>query len=116
MGIHTGDEYYASEAARSQFRLTHEIGQNATTYPENVGVVLPADSGLRFTVHLYASGERVPVRADVGFVFHPEGYEPKYGSWEFGAIGGIGDALDIPAGPGPRSGWTATTSCRSPGS
>ena len=48
-------------------------------------------------MHLYASGEIVPVRADVGFVFHPEGYEPKYGSWEFGAIGGIGDALDIPS-------------------
>lgn len=97
MGIHTGDEYYASDGDRAQFRLTHEIGQNATTYPEDVGVVLPADSELKFTVHLYASGEVVPVRADVGFVFHPEGYTPKYESWEFGAIGGIGDGLDIPA-------------------
>ena len=97
MGIHTGDEYYASEEGRSQFRLTHEIGQNATTYPEDVGVVLPANSELKFTVHLYASGEVVPLRADIGFVFHPEGYKPKYDSWEFGAIGGIGDGLDIPA-------------------
>ena len=97
MGIHTGDEYYASDDGRAQFRLTHEIGQNATTYPEDVGVVLPAGSELKFTVHLYASGEVVPLRADIGFVFHPEGYKPKYDSWEFGAIGGIGDGLDIPA-------------------
>ena len=97
MGVHTGDEYYASDEGRAQFRLTHEIGQNATTYPEEVGVVLPAGSELKFTVHLYASGEVVPVRADIGFVFHPEGYKPTYDSWEFGAIGGVGDALDIPA-------------------
>ena len=97
MGIHTGDEYYASDEGRAQFRLTHEIGQNATTYPEQVGVILPAGSDLKFTVHLYASGEVVPIRADIGFVFHPEGYKPKFDSWEFGAIGGIGDGLDIPA-------------------
>ena len=96
MGIHSGDEYYASDEGRAQFRLTHEIGQNATTYPEDVGVVLPGGSELKFTVHLYASGEIVPVRADIGFVFHPEGFEPRFDSWEFGAIGGIGDGLDIP--------------------
>ena len=98
MGIHSGEEYYASEEGRAQFRLTHEIGQNATIYPDDVGVVLPGGSELRFTVHLYASGVEVPVRADVGFRFHPEGYRPKYESWEFSYVGGIGDALDIPAG------------------
>ena len=42
LGIHSGDEYYASEDDRAQFRLTHEIGQNATTYPNDVGSMLPA--------------------------------------------------------------------------
>jgi hypothetical protein len=97
MGIHTGDEYYASDEDQAQFRLTHEIGQNATTYPDEIGVILPAASELKFTVHLYAAGVPVPVRADIGFKLHPKGYEPKFKSWEFSYVGGIGDALDIPS-------------------
>ncbi len=96
LGIHTGDQYYESEEGRAQFRLTHEIGQNATIYPDDVGVLLPAGSELRFTTHLFAAGVPVPVRADVGFKLHPKGYKPKYQSWEFGAVGG--DVIDIPAG------------------
>jgi len=96
LGIHTGDEYYASEEGRAQFRLTHEIGQNATFYPDDVGVILPAGSSLRFTTHYYAAGVEIPVRADVGFKLHPKGYKPKYQSWEFGSI--AGDIIDIPAG------------------
>ncbi len=98
MGIHTGEQYYESDKDRAQFRLTHEIGQNATIYPDDVGVILPAGSELKFTVHLYAAGVSVPVRADIGFKLHPKGYQPKYKSWEFSYVGGIGDALDIPAG------------------
>ncbi len=118
MGIHTGDEYYASEENRAQFRLTHEIGQNATIFPDDVGVILPADSELKFTVHLYAAGVAVPVRADIGFTLHPVGYQPKFQSWEFTHVGGVGDALDIRAGDGnarfdgfyimPRPGILAT--------
>jgi hypothetical protein len=96
LGIHTGELYYESEEGRAQFRLTHEIGQNATVYPEGVGVILPAGSELRFTTHLFAAGVPVPVRADVGFTFHPKGYKPKYQSWEFGSVGG--DTIDIPGG------------------
>ena len=98
LGIHSGDEYYSSEEGRSQFRLTHEIGQNATIYPDDIGVILPAGTELKFTAHLFASGVPVPVRADVGFKLHPAGYQPKYESWEFSYVGGVGDGLDIPAG------------------
>jgi hypothetical protein len=96
LGIHTGELYYESEDGRAQFRLTHEIGQNATIYPNDVGVVLAAGSELRFTTHLYAAGVEIPVRADVGFTFHPKGWKPKYQSWEFGSVGGA--VIDIPAG------------------
>jgi hypothetical protein len=95
LGIHTGDLYYESEEGRAQFRFTHEIGQNATVYPNDVGVILPAGSELRFTTHLFAAGEPVRVRADVGFKFHPKGYKPKYESWEFGSVGGE-TPIDIP--------------------
>ena len=97
LGIHTGDLYYESEEGRAQFRFTHEIGQNATFYPNDVGVILPAGSQFRFTTHLFAAGEPVRVRADVGFKFHPKGYKPKYENWEFGSIGG-GALIDIPGG------------------
>ena len=81
---------------RDGFRLTYEIGQNATVYPADTGVVLEAGCELNFSVHLFASGEPVPVRADVGFVFHPAGWEPKYMQSGFTVVGGIGDGLDIP--------------------
>jgi hypothetical protein len=97
LGIHTGDLYYESEEGRAQFRFTHEIGQNATFYPNDVGVILPAGSQFRFTTHLFAAGEPVRVRADVGFKFHPKGYKPKYENWEFGSIAG-GTLIDIPGG------------------
>ena len=97
LGIHTGDLYYESEEGRAQFRFTHEIGQNATFYPNDVGVILPAGSQFRFTTHLFAAGEPVQVRADVGFKFHPKGYKPKYENWEFGSIAG-GTLIDIPGG------------------
>jgi hypothetical protein len=96
LGIHTGEQYYESEEGRAQFRLTHEIGQNATIYPNDVGVVLPAGSELRFTTHLFAAGVPLKVSADVGFTFHPKGYKPKYQSWAFGSVGG--DTIDIPGG------------------
>jgi hypothetical protein len=97
LGIHTGEQYYESEEGRAQFRFTHEIGQNATFYPKDVGVVLPAGSQFRFTTHLFAAGEPVKVRADVGFILHPKGWKPKYQNWEFGSIGG-GALIDIPGG------------------
>ena len=83
---------------RSRFRMVYSLGQNATIYPDDTGVVLAAGSELRFTVHLYSNGVIVPVRADVGFVFHPAGYEPKYKQSGFLAMGNIQDGLDIPAG------------------
>lgn len=42
----------------------------------------------------------MPVRADVGFKFHPKGYQPKYAQSGFVSMGQIGDGLDIPAGRG----------------
>ncbi len=97
LGIHTGNLYYESEEGRAQFRFTHEIGQNATFYPNDVGVLLPAGAQFRFTTHLFAAGEPIRVRADVGFVLHPKGYKPKYENWEFGSIGGD-TPIDIPGG------------------
>jgi len=61
-----------------EFSLVHELGQNATVYPDDVGVLLPAGSFLAFRVHTHATGKDVDVRLDVGFKLHPKGYKPKY--------------------------------------
>ncbi len=102
IGVHSS-EVFAEQTDlsledRSRFRMVYSLGQNATIYPDSTGVVLAAGSELRFTVHLYSNGVIVPVRADVGFVFHPEGYEPKYKQSGFLFMGIIQDGLDIPAG------------------
>ena len=102
IGVHSSEVFTEQDDLsledRSRFRMVYSLGQNATIYPDSTGVVLAADSALRFTVHLYASGAVIPVRADVGFVFHPEGYQPKYKQSGFLAMGNARDALDIPAG------------------
>jgi hypothetical protein len=60
------------------FFLVHEVGQNATNYPEVLGVRLPANSSLNWDLHLHSIGVEVPFRIDVAFQFHPKGWEPKY--------------------------------------
>ena len=63
----------------NEFTLVHELGQNPTVYPDEVGVLLPADSVITFnSMHLHSIGREVRARLDVGFTLHPAGYEPKY--------------------------------------
>ena len=81
------------------FNITHELGQNATHFPDWVGIKLPADSVLTYDrMHYHSVGTEVRVRVDTAFELHPEGYEPKY-MQGFGAQSGAFDLeLDIPAG------------------
>ncbi len=82
------------------FGMTHEAGQNATIYPDELGIALRADSSLNWRIHTHSFGKEVVVRLDVAFKFHPPGFTPKY-VVKTAAIGGAGLAfhdLDIPAG------------------
>ena len=84
------------------FYLIYELGQNATVYPKNTGVLLKADSALTYTVHMHSIGVETPVRVDVGFVFHPKGFEPQYSQsgYNAGLVGGsqVREDLIMPAG------------------
>mgnify|MGYP001465420052 CR=1 FL=1 len=100
-GVHSSEAFTEQSGPlenRSRFRMVYSLGQNATVYPDHTGVLLEAGAELRFTIHLYSSGQEMPVRADVGFKFHPKGYKPKYAQSGFISMGAIGDGLDIPAG------------------
>ena len=85
-------------ASEDAFRLTWELGQNTTVFPDAVGVPLPADSVITFdSMHLHSIGEEVRARIDVAFQLHPEGYEPKYSQRSRAMSGSFDFALDIPS-------------------
>jgi hypothetical protein len=80
------------------FSMTHEVGQNATIFPDDVGVLVPAESLLTWDVHLHSVGKEVPVRIDVAFKFHPKEYKPKYVQRTVQMTLASQADLDIPAG------------------
>mgnify|MGYP001446467405 CR=1 FL=1 len=102
-GISTGSGMREDDTAEGRslngFAITHEAGQNATSYPNELGVVLPANSKIHWRMHTHAFGREVVVRLDVAFRFHPKGFKPKY-ELKTTAIGGdlSNHDLDIPAG------------------
>ena len=85
------------EGVEGSFAMTHEAGQNATKYADGLGVLLPAESSLHWRVHTHSFGEEVVTRLDVGFKFHPDGYQPKYNAPGPGIFLTFND-LDIPGG------------------
>ncbi len=55
----------------------HEVGRNADVFDEEAGILLRAGSQLIFpSTHLHSNGTDTKARLDVGFKFHPKGYEP----------------------------------------
>jgi hypothetical protein len=79
------------------FNVVYEVGQNATIYPDTLGVKLAAGSVLNWDVHLHSIGTEMPFQIEVGFKLHPKGYEPKYTSAGIFGVFPTYD-LDIPAG------------------
>jgi hypothetical protein len=79
------------------FNVVYEVGQNATIYPDALGVKLAAGSTVNWDVHLHSIGTELPFRIEVGFKLHPKGYQPKYATGQLFAVFPTYD-LDIPAG------------------
>ncbi len=66
------------EDDRAESWPVHEVGRNADVFDERAGRLLKAGSKLIFpTTHLHANGTDTRARLDVGFRFHPKGYEPE---------------------------------------
>ena len=56
---------------------THEVGRNADFFDPEAGRLLPAGAKLVFpNGHLHSNGADTRAHLDVGFKFHPRGYEP----------------------------------------
>jgi hypothetical protein len=92
-------EPQTSERPAGDFSITYELGQNATIFPDSVGVKLAAGSVLTFDkMHLHSVGNEVQARVDVAFKFHPKGYKPTYRQSLVSMGLAFDFELDIPAG------------------
>lgn len=70
----------------------HEVGRNADIFDQDAGRLLKAGSSIvSDSVHMHSNGRDTTAHMEVGFRFHPEGYEPKYQN----AFIGLGNGVDI---------------------
>ena len=74
----------------------HEVGRNADIFDTRAGRKLSANSSVvSNSLHLHSNGRDTTGHLEIGWKFHPEGYEP-----EFRRVGrGLGNALDIDIRP-----------------
>ncbi len=87
----------SSNGMANGYYIVYELGQNATVYPDDTGVLLRGGSAFIYTMHLHSVGKELPVRVDAAFKFHPKGWKPKYLQAGFLTMGQLRDELDIPA-------------------
>jgi hypothetical protein len=70
----------------------HEVGRNADVFDPEAGRLLAANSTVvSNSVHLHSNGRDTTSHLEIGWKFHPEGYQPKYRR----ALRSFGDAVDI---------------------
>jgi hypothetical protein len=70
----------------------HVVGRNADIFDEDAGRLLKAGTAIvSDSVHLHSNGRDTTGHMEVGFRFHPKGYEPKYKP----SFIGLGNGVDI---------------------
>jgi hypothetical protein len=86
----------ADNRGGGRFNVVWELGQNATIYPDALGIKLAAGSALNFDLHTHSVGTEATFSIEVAFKFHPKGYQPKYTN--AGSFNSLTYDLDIPGG------------------
>ncbi len=72
----------------------HEVGRNPDIFDLEAGRLLRAGSTLvPSSIHMHSNGQDTRAHLEVGFKFHPVGYEPKYRQAQ--TIVGSGSDIDI---------------------
>lgn len=70
----------------------HEVGRNPDIFDPENGRLLPAGSVFATdSVHMHSNGRDTTGYLEIGFRFHPAGYEPKFETARFG----LGNGVDI---------------------
>ena len=92
-----GDDSDLEEQSLSEYA----VGKNAEIMPEGVGILVKPGSVIKFNVHYHSIGEEVvDTRAELGVVFYPKGYVPKYRQFRRGLgtpVHGNINGIDVPA-------------------
>ena len=71
----------------------HEVGRNPDVFAPEAGRLLRAGSSVvSSSIHLHSNGVDTRSHLEIGFRFHPVGYEPQY---RRGGVGGLGNGVDI---------------------
>jgi len=93
------------------FLVEYASGKSATVYPQDAGVMLPANQTARVEYHFHSIGEEVNAKIQLGIVFYPKGYVPKHVQWSKQLGQDSATDLDIPAGQVVRrDGYTRVNS------
>lgn len=79
------------------FLVEYASGKNATFYPEDTGLLLPAGQNARVSYHFHSIGEAVDANLQLGIVFWPKGYVPKHIQWSKQLGQDSAPDLDIPS-------------------
>ncbi|MCY3565211.1 MAG: cytochrome c, partial [Gammaproteobacteria bacterium] len=70
----------------------HEVGRNPDIFDEDAGRLLrPGTYVVSDSVHLHSNGQDTTGHLEIGFRFHPVGYQPKYERARLG----LGNGVDI---------------------
>ena len=70
--------------------------KNGDVFPEGTARLIKAGARIRFNLHYHSIGEEKIDQTEVGLVFYPKGYVPKY--YIHASHTGENQDLDIPAG------------------
>jgi len=85
-------------AGGGMFLNEYASGKNGDIFPDGAGTLLKAGSNIRFSFHLHSIGQEITETSEVGIVFYPKGYVPKYTRWSKQLAINADPLLDIPAG------------------
>jgi len=92
-----GDMGDDSGGGSGQFLVEYASGKNATIYPPDAGLLLPAGQNARVSYHFHSIGEQVDAKIELGIVFYPKGFVPKHIQWSKQLGSDAAPDLDIPA-------------------
>jgi len=75
----------------------HEVGRNGDVFDPRAGPLLRAGSSIySSTIHLHSTGQDTTGHMELGFRFHPKGYEPEYVQ----RPATVGNGVDLSIRPG----------------
>jgi hypothetical protein len=87
------DDAEDGEAGPTTGWPVHEVGRNPDVFAPEAGRLLRAGSSIvSSSIHLHSNGVDTRSHLEIGFRFHPVGYEPQY---RRGGVGGLGNGVDI---------------------